>query len=461
MPSDRTLSVCMIAKDESAVLGRCLRSIAPVADEIIVVDTGSQDNTENIAVECGAKVFTHTWNRDFAAARNVSIEHAVGTWILWLDADDVVPFESLSGISELKKREPDRVFGMVVRNQKPGGIGSEFIQARMFPNRSELRFEGNVHEQIMPSALRMGISLENTPVVIEHHGYVNPAEMRLKARRNLDIMLDRYSQHEPEPIPAIEIADSYTILEDFETAANWYQHVLDIRGCREQFPAIAGQAHVGLGNIALKAARYVSAIEEFQAAHETTPERTDALYGLAVAYELHGTPENAVKELRRIVEMPYAPLQVGVDYRQTEIKAFMRLIRLTWECGRTEELEDLVEPALKKHGDRPEIQNFCGIAAYRLGKLMDALHCFEKSLELVVEGNIDAYLGLCTIYLKVGRTDAVVRTLEGIHDRFSENPRYRAFLELRGMSRLSEQSGTGEFMDRVNEEKEYIQRMWG
>lgn len=461
MPSNRSLSICMIAKNESALLERCIRSIGPVADEIIVVDTGSDDATREIAANCGAKVFIHPWDNDFATARNASIEKAAGTWILWLDADDVVPSKSLSALSQLKQTSPNRVYGMVVRNQKPGGIGSEFVQARMFPNRPELRFEGKVHEQIMPSALRMGLPLEKAEVVIEHHGYANPGQMRLKARRNLDIMLEQYSQHRPEPIPAIEIADSYTILEDFENAAQWYRHVLTIPDCRRDFPVIAGQAHLGLGNIELKAAHYESAIGEFRAAHEITPERTDALYGLAVSLELHGDPDGAVRELRRVTEMPYTPLQVGVDYRQAEIKAFMRLIRLTWEGERLEELDGLIVEALKKHGDRPEIQNLCGIAAYRLGKLMNALHCFEESLGLVVEGNIDAYLGLCMVYLRVGRTDAVTRTLEDIRDRFSENPRYQAFLELHGMSDESARTVAAEFIARINEEKEHIQRMWG
>ena len=97
-----TLSVCIIVKNEAALLGRCLNSIKSAADEIVVVDTGSTDNTVEIAESMGAKVVCTQWRDDFAWARNISIEHATGSWILWLDADDVVPPESLPVFSTLK-----------------------------------------------------------------------------------------------------------------------------------------------------------------------------------------------------------------------------------------------------------------------------------------------------------------------------------------------------------------------
>ena len=78
----------MIVRDEEKNLVRCLKSVVPVVDELIIVDTGSKDNTIDIAKEFGAKVFLFEWCDDFAAARNESLKHATGDWILQLDADD-------------------------------------------------------------------------------------------------------------------------------------------------------------------------------------------------------------------------------------------------------------------------------------------------------------------------------------------------------------------------------------
>jgi hypothetical protein len=75
-----TLSLCMIVKDEEAMLGRCLEAARAAVDEIAVVDTGSTDRTVQIAEEHGARVLHHAWDGDFAAARNASFDAATGDW---------------------------------------------------------------------------------------------------------------------------------------------------------------------------------------------------------------------------------------------------------------------------------------------------------------------------------------------------------------------------------------------
>ena len=82
------ISVCMIVKNEEDNITQCLSSVRDVADEIVVVDTGSCDNTLAIAQSFGAKVFSCPWEDNFSIPRNVSLEHAQGEWILMIDADE-------------------------------------------------------------------------------------------------------------------------------------------------------------------------------------------------------------------------------------------------------------------------------------------------------------------------------------------------------------------------------------
>lgn len=96
------LSLCMIVRDEAEVLARCLDSVADLVDEIVIVDTGSSDDTISIAQRHGAKVLSYTWHDDFSAARNYSFEHATSPYILWLDADDVLPSEDRETLREWK-----------------------------------------------------------------------------------------------------------------------------------------------------------------------------------------------------------------------------------------------------------------------------------------------------------------------------------------------------------------------
>jgi len=96
-----TVSLCMIVKNEAANLAKCLESVADLVDEMIVVDTGSADDTKAAAKRLGAKVYDFTWTHSFAAARNESLAHASGKWILWLDGDEYFDAENRGKLRRL------------------------------------------------------------------------------------------------------------------------------------------------------------------------------------------------------------------------------------------------------------------------------------------------------------------------------------------------------------------------
>ena len=97
-----TISLCMIVKNEEAVLERCLKSAKDFADEIIIVDTGSTDKTLEIAKKYTDKIFHFKWINDFSAARNFAFKKATMDYQMWLDADDVISEDSAKKIKKLK-----------------------------------------------------------------------------------------------------------------------------------------------------------------------------------------------------------------------------------------------------------------------------------------------------------------------------------------------------------------------
>jgi len=101
-----TVSLCMIVKNEAERLGDCLRDVRAAVDEMIVVDTGSEDATQTVATGLGAKVFDFPWCNDFSAARNASLQHATGDYVLWLDADDRLDADEADKLRRLKARLP-------------------------------------------------------------------------------------------------------------------------------------------------------------------------------------------------------------------------------------------------------------------------------------------------------------------------------------------------------------------
>ena len=149
------ISLTMIVRDEENNLPHCLESVREVFDEIVVVDTGSNDRTMEIARSFGANVFEFLWVDDFAAARNEALAHATGDYAFWLDADDVVdPPERAKLESILQRSRAGDEAAYVVRcacDPSPDGSGGETVvdHVRLFPLRDDVRWTvPHVHEQI-------------------------------------------------------------------------------------------------------------------------------------------------------------------------------------------------------------------------------------------------------------------------------------------------------------------------
>lgn len=143
-----TISLCMIVKNEEKTLDKCLKSIKDVVDEIIVVDTGSIDKTKEIAQKYTNKIYDYKWNDDFASARNYSLEKATCEYIMWLDADDYVKKSQIKKIITLKN-ETNR-YDMYYFLYDFDNNYQPFYRERIFVNNANYRFQGKIHEAIVP-----------------------------------------------------------------------------------------------------------------------------------------------------------------------------------------------------------------------------------------------------------------------------------------------------------------------
>lgn len=163
-----TISLCMIVRDEENVLERCLESIADVVDEIIIVDTGSVDQTKEIAAKFTDKIYDFEWIDDFAAARNVAFSKGTGEYLLWLDADDVFPPSERRKFFDLKEdleQNPCDVVMMVYDAgfDENGKATFSYYRERLIRNCPQARWHGCVHEVIVPFG-----RVRQTDIHIEH-----------------------------------------------------------------------------------------------------------------------------------------------------------------------------------------------------------------------------------------------------------------------------------------------------
>lgn len=171
----KTLSLCMIVRDEADMLPGFLASTQGLYDELCVVDTGSVDDTSTLLKEAGAKVTSMAWQEDFAAARNESLKLATSSHVLVLDADEEVSPEFVAEMRALIERDDVGAACVNMVNAMPHGHRSRRVLLRMFRNDASIRFEHPIHEDASVSVNQMladnDLSLATMATDVIHHGY--------------------------------------------------------------------------------------------------------------------------------------------------------------------------------------------------------------------------------------------------------------------------------------------------
>jgi tetratricopeptide (TPR) repeat protein len=181
------LSAAMIVRNEERYLEKCLQSIRDLADEIVIVDTGSEDGSATIARRNGARVTELAWCDDFSAARNHGLGLCRGDWILYIDADERArPYPRSELVAALA--DPNLAGCSVMLHARTGYTA--YREMRLFRNHPRIRFEGLMHETIWPGIARYleeeGGEIGECGLVLDHLGYDGP--QKDKHERNLPLL---------------------------------------------------------------------------------------------------------------------------------------------------------------------------------------------------------------------------------------------------------------------------------
>ncbi|MCX6155058.1 MAG: glycosyltransferase [Candidatus Kapabacteria bacterium] len=219
-----SLSVCIIAKNEENNLRDCLESVRTIAEEIILVDTGSTDSTIEIAREYGAKIIESPWCDDFSYSRNISIENASCKYILIIDADErlINPDLLIEAITNSKQEIGAWLIEVCSEARRADGGTDKFKTSllRLFINHPEVRFSGIIHEQIIEPLISIGKKIENTQIQFFHLGYsLTIEQMRKKNERNLHLLQKALLKQPANAHNLYHLSKTYLALGDLKNAA--------------------------------------------------------------------------------------------------------------------------------------------------------------------------------------------------------------------------------------------------
>jgi len=271
-----TLAACIIVKNEENNLEKCLNSIRDFIDEIIVVDTGSDDKTKEIAKRLGAKVFDFKWTNDFSAARNFALKQTSCDWVLQLDADEILAEGEGAKIRELTKR--DDICGAILQiHNKFENESKNFFHTnlRIFRNAKGVLYEGKLHESVINSLKLLNKKIINADIKIIHYGYFE--KDKIKHERNIAFLKEELEQNPKRTHLHFYLGRDYFVYGNYEGAIKHFNKFLEAQKAIN-FLTIASYMHLGLSY--MKQGDSIKSKEYLLKAVKIKPNYIDALLWL-------------------------------------------------------------------------------------------------------------------------------------------------------------------------------------
>lgn len=366
----------MIAKNEEKFIGECLRHLKPIASEFILVDTGSEDRTVEIARAEGARVSQIKWENDFAKARNASLEKATQPWILIMDPDERISAKDLESLKALCQAKDVMAYSFRTRNYSNKTAASGFVpcrgeypeeknfvgyyespKVRLFQNIPSIRFKGSVHELVETTIT--GRTVESS-IPIHHYGNTSEVEAEKDKKTFYQQQTTKKAKENPQ---------------------DW-------------------KAHFELGVEFLSSSQFLKATKALEKARELRPRDPLVLSNLGYAYMESGLLEKAREVLDEC-------LQNDPKYHDGLLNLGVSEMRQS----RFQEALKIFDRLLKEHPGSFLAYRNRGIAMAHLKNYQGAAANFERALKIFPQF-VDARVDLGVVCCAAGRLDLAKPILE-------------------------------------------------
>ncbi|MBE9029350.1 tetratricopeptide repeat protein [filamentous cyanobacterium LEGE 11480] len=378
------LSLCMIVKDEAENLPKCLESVRNVVDEIIVLDTGSSDDTIAVAELFGAHVHQMPWPHDFSIARNQALQHTTGDWVLVLDADEVLQPEIIPSLQGAIQHEQILVINLI-RHEVGAAQSPYSLVSRLFRRHPAIQFSRPYHAMIDDSVEALVkaephwqiAQLEG--IAIAHTGYqadvIQQQDKFTKARSMMESFL---AQHPDDPYVCSKLGALYIQMGDRDTGIQLLQRGLNVKN---NDPATTYELNYHLGSV------YAAAQENNQAAHyyqQAIRQPIDAKLKLGAMHNLASLMQNSGE-----LVMAEGLYQQVLQIDPTLVVGHYNLGMTLKHMSRFTEAITHYQQAIQLQPDYAAAHQNLGVVLIKVGKVPEAIaafqqaiHCYEQQQQL-------------------------------------------------------------------------------
>lgn len=374
----------MIVKDEAQNLFASVTSALPLVQEVVVVDTGSQDNTKEIAEGLGALVFDYKWQDDFASARNFALTKVSGDWVLVLDADEVLDNNIIPLIKEAVKDENTLVINLL--RQEIGSVSSPYSQlSRLFRRHDKIKFSRPYHALIDDAVLEICQQeshwriVDLPQVAINHYGYQPQViEAQNKAQRAKKAM-ENYLQHHPhDSYVCSKLGALYLQLGETKKGFKLLTKGLKLHGSA---PAVTYELHYHLANGLVTQGNADSAEKHYQKAI-----KSPILPILKIgAYFNYGSLSSQLQQWSRALVLFHECIKIMPNFAV----AYYNLGICYKATGKFAEAKGAYQKAIELRPNYALAYQNLGLLLYRLAQYEDSFKYLQQALTLHQQQNPD------------------------------------------------------------------------
>jgi tetratricopeptide (TPR) repeat protein len=442
----KTVSLCMIARDEEACIGKAIKSALALVDEIVVVDTGSRDNTRIIAEGYGARIVDEVWHDDFASVRNAALAAAACDWVLMLDCDEQL--QSIRPVDFQRLLIDPGVIGYRLQLAE-AGEGDRLDTRpvlRLFRNEPRVRYRYPVLEQVEPSLAALaqdtGQAVVDSPLLLLHDPG-NPDQRSRKRDRNLRLLREALAASPEEPYFAHQLArETLHVLDgevlpvaglrrNLDHLARAWRHVAGLspeeRGLVTYGPALAADyaaALLAVGDAGRAAAATESALDWWR---DAGPLRLQAARAALARLEAAAPDDRAGRtslaaDVRRhLLAIDHAALAANaVDARLLLLSRLRLEGELALAENRVSDASEAFEHALDH--DQAYAAAWVGLAdcARRAGDRKRALRLYLRAVT-ASEWSLQAWTRGCHLLDELGFHDNATSWREKVQQQFPEH----------------------------------------